>query len=163
MRHIIAVILENNVGALARITGLFAQRGYNIESLSVAPTHDPTLSRITIFTEGDEDRVRQITRQLNKLIDVIEVANLTQDKHVERELLLVRLKSTDTPAQAELTALFENFSGQTVYADQAAGIMQLSGSYEDIDRFVSRLNNLDVELVRSGVLGISCNRAMLAS
>lgn len=163
MRHIIAVMLENNVGALARITGLFAQRGYNIESLTVAPTDDARLSRITVFTEGDDDRISQITRQLDKLIDVMEVANLTQDRHVERELLLVRLRSGNENAQTQLRVLIEGFSGQVAQADEVAGIVQLAGSYEDINRFIAKLGHLDVEIVRSGVLGISCERAMLAS
>lgn len=163
MRHIIAVMLENNVGALARITGLFAQRGYNIESLTVAPTDDARLSRITVFTEGDDDRISQITRQLDKLIDVMEVANLTQDRHVERELLLVRLRSGNESAQTQLRVLIEGFSGQVAQADEVAGIVQLAGSYEDINRFIAKLGHLDVEIVRSGVLGISCERAMLAS
>ena len=111
MRHIISILLENEAGALSRVSGLFSARGYNIESLNVAPTHDSTVSRITVVTDGSDKVIEQIEKQLNKLIDVVKVLDLTADEHIEREILLLKLHNTNA-TQSVLDVLTNEYSGK---------------------------------------------------
>ncbi|MXY15039.1 MAG: acetolactate synthase small subunit, partial [Proteobacteria bacterium] len=113
MRHIISILLENEAGALSRVSGLFSARGYNIESLTVAPTNDATVSRITVVTAGSDDVIEQIEKQLNKLIDVVQVIDLTADEHIEREMVLLKLHSTEI-SQSTLDDLTRNYGGKVV-------------------------------------------------
>jgi len=113
MRHIISILLENEAGALSRVSGLFSARGYNIESLTVAPTDDATVSRITVVSEGSDDVISQIVNQLNKLVDVVKVLDLTADEHIEREVLLLKLRDTDA-AKAAIENLTNEYKGRIV-------------------------------------------------
>src|SRR5690606_26647169 len=113
MRHIISLLMENEPGALSRVVGLFSQRGYNIESLNVAATEDPTLSRLTLTTIGDDQKIEQITKQLNKLIDVVKLVDLTDGAHIERELMLVKVKAVGAQ-RAEVKRTVDIFRGQIV-------------------------------------------------
>ena len=113
MRHIISVLVENESGALSRLVGLFSQRGYNIETLNVAPTEDPTLSRLTLTTYGDDHKIEQITKQLNKLVEVVKVVDLSEGPHIERELMLIKVKASGA-ARAEINRTADIFRGQIV-------------------------------------------------
>jgi acetolactate synthase I/III small subunit len=158
MRHIIAILLQNEAGALARVAGLFSTRGYNIESLSVAPTDDPTVSRLTLVTKGSDAVIQQIANQLNKLVDVVNVEDMTLGEHLERELVLLKLKvrpeRTDT-VRGHVIRL-----GGRVLDPAADGfIVELTGSEAEVNTFISELAR-DAELlevVRSGALGIARN------
>lgn len=154
MRHVLSVIMENESGALARVTGLFAQRGYNIESLTVAPTDDPTMSRLTVVTTGDDQQMEQITHQVNKLIDVLSAVNITGGEHIERELLLVKLPP-DANKAAAFNKLTESFRGHKIDSGEPS-VVQLVGNCEEISAFLLAMDGFDVEVVRSGVLGIAC-------
>ena len=155
-RHVIALILENESGALSRVSGLFSARGYNIESLTVAPTNDPTVSRMTIVTRGSDEVVTQITKQLNKLVDVIKLVNLTEGGHIERELLLVKLRSLENKNE-DTKKLVEEFNARfldTVNSDKTY-IIELTGSGAKLDDFLDRVDEtLVVEAVRTGASGI---------
>jgi acetolactate synthase I/III small subunit len=158
MRHIIAILLQNEAGALARVAGLFSTRGYNIESLSVAATDDPTVSRLTLVTKGSDAVIQQIANQLNKLVDVVNVEDMTLGEHLERELVLLKLKvrpeRTDT-VRGHVVRL-----GGRVLDPAADGfIVELTGSEAEVNTFVNELAR-DAELlevVRSGALGIARN------
>jgi acetolactate synthase-1/3 small subunit len=156
MRHIIAVLLQNEAGALARVAGLFSTRGYNIESLSVAPTDDPTVSRLTLVTKGSDAVIQQIANQLNKLVDVVNVEDMTLGEHLERELVLLKLKvrpeRTDT-VRGHVVRL----GGRVLDPAQEGFIVELTGSEAEVNTFISELAR-DAELlevVRSGALGIA--------
>lgn len=154
-RHIISILLQNEVGALTRVAGLFATRGYNIESLTVAPTDDPTVSRITLVTTGTEEVLAQIVNQSLKLIDVVNVDDLTRDAHIERELLLLKLKISDNQ-RAGLRAVIDA-SGAKVLADEANTlVLELTDSEAQINRFISNAGSYGevLELVRSGALAV---------
>ena len=114
MKHLISILLENESGALSRVVGLFSQRGYNIESLTVAPTEDSTLSRITIVTDGDNSEIEQITKQLHKLVDVLKVCDLADSTYIERELMLIKCRASTTDVRTELMHLTDIFRGQIV-------------------------------------------------
>ncbi|MEE9254051.1 MAG: acetolactate synthase small subunit, partial [Pseudomonadales bacterium] len=135
MRRIISVLLENEAGALSRVVGLFAQRNYNIETLTVAPTEDETLSRLTLTTSGDERRIEQITKQLNKLIEVVKVVDLTEGDHVERELMLIKLRA-DGPQRAEVKRTADIFRGQVVDTTPNVFTVQLTGTTEKLEAFI---------------------------
>ncbi len=153
-RRIIAVLLENEAGALSRIVGLFAQRNYNIESLTVAPTEDETLSRLTLTTEGDEDTIEQITKQLNKLIEVFKVVDLTEGDHLEREIMMVKVRAEGLQ-RAELKRTADIFRGQIIDVTENAYTVQLIGPSEKLDAFLRAVGTSTVvEAVRSGVSGI---------
>ena len=153
-RHVISLILENESGALSRVSGLFSARGYNIESLTVAPTNDPTVSRMTIVTRGSDEVVTQITKQLNKLVDVIKLVNLTEGGHIERELLLVKLRSLENKNE-DTKKLVEEFNARfldTVNSDKTYIIELTLGALDD---FLDRVDEtLVVEAVRTGASGI---------
>jgi len=154
MRRIIAVLLENEAGALSRVVGLFAQRNYNIETLTVAPTEDPTLSRLTLTTEGDDGKIEQITKHLNKLIEVVRVFDLTEGDHLEREIMMIKVRA-DGAAQAEVKRTTDIFRGQVVDVNQNTYTIQLIGPSEKLIAFIDALSgNEVVEVVRSGVSGI---------
>ncbi|QFI53448.1 acetolactate synthase small subunit [Aeromonas simiae] len=156
MRHIISVLLENESGALSRVVGLFSQRGYNIETLTVAPTEDPTLSRMTIVTMGDERVLEQINKQLHKLVDVLKVCDITEGEHVERELALVKVRAVGA-ARDELKRLADIFRGQIVDVTPELYTVQLAGTSDKLDAFIKTVvqSSEVVEVVRSGVCGIS--------
>lgn len=157
MRRILSVLLENEPGALSRIVGLFSQRGYNIETLTVAPTDDPTLSRLTVITEGDNKAIEQITKQVNKLIDVLKVIDITDGEHVERELMLVKVKAETESARGEIKRLSDIFRGQIVDVTSVSYIVQLIGPTAKLDGFISATSS-EVEIIevaRSGVTGLS--------
>jgi len=160
-RRIIAVLLENEAGALSRIIGLFAQRNYNIETLTVAPTEDETLSRLTLTTCCDENTVEQITKQLNKLIEVVKVVDLTDGDHIERELMLVKVRA-EGPRRPEVKRTADIFRGQIVDVTPDAYTVQLAGASEKLDAFIRAVGRATVlEVARSGVSGIGRGDAMM--
>ncbi len=136
MRRILSVLLENESGALSRVVGLFSQRGYNIESLTVAPTDDPTLSRMTIQTVGDEKVLEQIEKQLHKLVDVLRVSELVQGAHVEREIMLVKLQASGY-GREEVKRCADIFRGQIVDVTATLYTVQLAGTSDKLDAFLS--------------------------
>ena len=138
MRHIISVLMENEPGALSRVVGLFSQRGYNIESLTVAPTEDSTLSRLTVTTAGDDTVIEQITKQLNKLIDVVKLVDLTEGEHIERELMLIKVKATGAQ-RAEVKRTCDIFRGQIVDVTPAMYTVQLTGTSDKLDAFIDAI------------------------
>lgn len=156
MRRTLSVLLENESGALSRVVGLFSQRGFNIESLTVAPTDDPTLSRMTIVAKGDEAILEQIEKQLHKLIDVFKVSNLSSTDHVEREILLIKVRATGS-SRDELKRMADIFRGQIVDITPKLYTIQLSGSSEKLNAFVEAVKQETtvVEIVRSGVISLS--------
>ena len=155
MRHIISLLLENEPGALSRVVGLVSQRNYNIESLTVAATEDPTLSRLTLTTIGQEETVEQITKNLNKLIEVVKLVNLSESAHIERELLLIKVKATGAQ-RAEVKRTTDIFRGQIVDVGSSVYTIQLAGTSEKIDSFIQAIGAASIlEVVRSGVTGIS--------
>lgn len=155
MRHIISILLENEAGALSRVAGLFSARGYNIESLTVAPTEDDTLSRLTLVTRGSEEVIEQITKQLNKLIEVVKLMDLTEGEHLERELLLVKVEAIDEQRD-EIKRLVDIFRGRIIDVTDATYTIELTGSGEKVDGFIDVLPDSGlIEVVRSGVSGIA--------
>ncbi|MFP4155800.1 MAG: acetolactate synthase small subunit [Halothiobacillaceae bacterium] len=155
MRHIISILMENESGALSRVAGLFSARGYNIESLSVAPTNDGTLSRLTLVTRGDDQIIEQIVKQLNKLVDVIKVQDMVESPHIERELMLIKVQAIG-PGRDEVYRLAEIFRGQVIDVTDASFTVQMTGPGHKLDAFIEALGSIPViEVVRSGALGIS--------
>ena len=155
MRHILSVLLENEAGALSRVVGLFAQRNYNIESLAVAPTEDTTLSRLTLTTRGDDSKIQQIIKQLNKLIEVVRVDDLCDGDYVERELLLIKVRA-EGDARQEVKRTADIFRGQIIEVTSATYTIQLVGPSNKLDAFIRAIDDVSiVEVVRSGVSGIS--------
>jgi acetolactate synthase I/III small subunit len=154
-RRILSLLLENESGALSRVVGLFSQRGYNIDTLTVAPTEDPTLSRITIQTTGDAKAFEQIEKQLHKLIDVLRVNELPVENCVERELMLVKVKAPDS-VREEIKRCTDIFRGQIIDLNSKFYTVQLAGTSAKIDAFLATLKEVTslVEVVRSGVVGI---------
>ena len=151
MKRVVALLMENQSGALSRVVGLFSQRGYNIESLIVAPTDDPSLSRLTMTTEGDARVVEQITKQLNKLIDVVKVIDLSEEDYVGRELLLIKL---DSSKEAEAKAI--SLVGQILFKNESILNFEFVGSTEELDKIVTSLGESNLlEVVRTGLSGIS--------
>ncbi len=162
MRRIISVLVENEPGALSRIVGLFAQRNYNIESLTVAPTEDETLSRLTVVTDGKPETIEQITKQLNKLIDVVKLVDLTEGSHIERELMLVKVKAHGA-MRAEIKRTADIFRGQIVDVTSGVYTVQLTGTGEKLDAFIDAVGEASVlEVVRSGVTGIARGEKVLS-
>ena len=155
MRRIISVLIENESGALSRVIGLFAQRGYNIETLTVAPTEDETLSRLTMTTLAADEKVEQIMKQLNKLVEVVKLVDLTEGEHIERELMLIKVKAVGAQ-RAEVKRTSDIFRGQIIDVSQSAYTIQLTGTSEKLDAFLRALPEASVmEVVRSGVSGLS--------
>lgn len=161
MRHIIAVLLENEAGALSRVVGLFAQRNYNIESLTVARTEDPTLSRLTLTTEGDDGKIEQIMKHLYKVIEVVKVVDLTESDHLERELMLVKVRA-EGQARSEIKRVTDIFRGQIVDVTASGYTVQLSGPSDKLDAFMRAVGKTSIlEVARTGVSGISRGEKML--
>ncbi len=161
MRHIISILLENEAGALSRVSGLFSARGYNIESLTVAPTDDATVSRITVVTGGSDEVIAQIVNQLNKLVDVVKVLNLTLDKHIEREVLLLKLRESDA-ANDVIQVLTGEYKGRVVNESNGAVVVEITGEGEKLDRAIQLVPaDTVLELVRSGTLGIAAGKEVL--
>ena len=162
MRRIISMLMENEPGALSRVVGLFSQRGYNIETLNVAPTNDPTLSRLTLTTVGDDLRIEQLTKQLNKLVDVVKLADLTEGAHVERDLMLIKVRATGV-LREEVRRTTEIFRGHIVDVGPTVYTIQLTGTSEKLDAFVTAMADTEIlEVVRSGVAGISRGEKVLS-
>jgi acetolactate synthase-1/3 small subunit len=154
MRHIISVLMENESGALSRVSGLFSARGYNIESLTVAPTEDPTLSRMTLVTRGSDPIIEQIKKQLNKLIDVVKLIDLAESDHIERELMLIKVKAEDGTRE-EIVRLTEIFRGHIVDVTTSRYVIEVTGASSKLDAFIHDLDDdAIIEVVRSGPLGI---------
>ncbi|TGD71581.1 acetolactate synthase small subunit [Mangrovimicrobium sediminis] len=162
MRRIISILLENEPGALSRVVGLFSQRGYNIETLNVAPTDDPTLSRLTLTTKGDDLHIEQITKQLNKLVDVVKLVDLTDGAHIERDLMLIKVRAVGA-ARDEVKRTTDIFRGQIVDVGPTVFTIQLVGTSDKLDAFVAAMTDVDIlEVVRSGVAGISRGEKVLS-
>ena len=149
MKHIISILIENESGALSRVAGLFSARGYNIESLTVAPTEDPSLSRMTLVTSGSEDIIEQITKQLNKLID------LADSVHIERELMMVKIKTTEQ-SREEIRSLAAIFRGKIIDVTPTTYVVEMTGPSSKLDAFIAAIaSDTIIEVVRSGPTGIS--------
>ena len=162
MRRILSVLLENESGALSRVVGLFSQRGYNIETLNVVPTDDHSLSRLTVTTTGDDLKIEQITKHLNKIIDVVKVVDLTEGAHVERDTLLVKVRA-EGDQRDEVKRTTEIFRGQIIDVGPKTYIVQLTGPSEKLDSFIEALGETEVlEVVRSGVAGMARGEKVLA-
>ncbi len=154
MRHIISLLMENEAGALSRVAGLFSARGYNIESLTVAPTEDPTLSRMTIVTRGSDDVIEQITKQLNKLIDVVKVQDLTEGGHIERELMLVKVRATGEYRE-EMKRMADIFRGRIIDVTDKTYTIEVTGTVSKLNAFLNALDpEVILETVRTGASGI---------
>ena len=160
-RHIIAVLLENEPGALSRVVGLFAQRNYNIESLTVAPTEDATLSRLTVTTMGDNSKIEQIIKHLYKVVEVVKVVDLSEAEHVERELMLVKVRA-EGAARAEVKRTADIFRGQIIDVTPNGYTVQLSGPSDKLDAFIRAIGKLSIlEVARTGVSGIGRGEKIL--
>lgn len=160
-RHTFAVLVENKFGVLGRITGLFSARGFNIESLSVAETEDPTVSRITLVTEGDEQILEQVNKQLNRLIDVIKVTDLSEESHVDRELVLIKVYA-EAEARAEVLRLADIFRAKIVDVTPKTYILEVTGDEGKICALIELLKPLGVkEVVRTGKIAIVRGNRML--
>lgn len=162
MRHIISILLENESGALSRVSGLFTARGYNIETLTVAPTEDPTLSRITLVTRGSDEIIEQITKQLNKLVDVVKLVDLTEGDHIEREMMMIKVRATGKDRE-EITRLTDIFRGRIIDVTESTYTVELTGSGAKLDAYIKALTAPILETVRSGVSGIARGEKALHS
>ena len=161
MRHVISLLIENESGALSRVSGLFSARGYNIESLTVAPTEDDSLSRMTIVTRGSDAVIEQITKHLNKLIDVVKVVDLSEAPNVERELLLIKVRAEGELRQ-EMMRMVSIFRARVIDVTQQTYVIELTGNQNKLDAFIAALpEECVLETVRSGVCGISRGERML--
>lgn len=156
MRHIISMLVENESGALSRIAGMFTARGYNIECLTVAPTDDPTISRLTLVTVGDDEIIEQIIKQLNKLLDVIKVVDMTEGRHIEREMMLVKVAAGSPEQRDELKRLADIFRGRVLDVTEKVYTIELTGTSDKLDAMIEAIGASNMlEVVRSGVIGIS--------
>ena len=154
MRHIISLLLENEAGALSRVSGLFSARGYNIESLTVAPTEDPSLSRMTIVTSGSDDVIEQINKQLNKLVDVVRVVDLSEGTHIERELMLVKVRAAGKDRE-EMKRISDIFRGRILDVTDKTYTIELTGTGAKLDAFIEALDKGAIlETVRTGASGV---------
>lgn len=155
MRRILSILMENEPGALSRAAGLFSARGYNIESLTVAPTEDTTLSRMTIVTFGDDNAIEQITKQVNKLIEVFKVVDITDERHLERELMLVKVRAEGVRRE-EMTRLANIFRAAIIDVTPATFIVQVAGDGNKLDAFVRAVGEGNIiEIARTGAVGLA--------
>lgn len=155
MRRVLSILVENEPGALSRVAGLFSARNYNIESLTVAPTEEPSLSRMTIVTAGDDNIIEQITKQVNKLIEVFKVSDITDKRHIERELMLVKVRA-EGAAREEMKRLADIFRAAVINVSPNTYIIQVAGDGEKLDAFVRAVGEKNIiETARSGVCGIA--------
>lgn len=162
MRHIVSVLLENEPGALSRVVGLFSQRGYNIETLTVAATEDTSLSRLTLTSIGDDRIIEQITKHLNKLVDVVKVVDLTEGGHIERELMLIKVKASGAQ-RAEIKRCTDIFRGQIVDVNVGVYTIQITGTSDKLDAFIEAVGETVIlEVVRIGVCGLSRGEKILS-
>lgn len=156
MRHIISILIENEAGALSRVAGLFSARGYNIESLTVAPTEDSSLSRMTIVTTGTDRIIEQITKQLNKLVDVVKLLDLTEGPHIEREMMLIKVKASTMAQREDVKRLSDIFRGHIIDVTSSTYTIELTGDVTKLDALIDALaEHKIIETVRSGVSGIA--------
>lgn len=155
MRHILSILLENHAGALSRVAGLFSARAFNIESLTVAPTEDPTVSRMTLVTAGSDEIIEQIVKQLNKLIDVIKLIDLSDGSHIERELMLIKVLARDA-GREEAKRLVDIFRGRVIDVTDTTYVVELTGTSQKLDAFIEALDEAVImEVVRTGISGIA--------
>ena len=155
MRHIISILLENEAGALSRVAGLFSARGFNIESLTVAPTEDASLSRMTLVTSGSEDVIEQIMKQLNKLIDTVKLVDLSEGPHIERELMLIKVRA-EKSAREEMKRVADIFRAHIIDVTESSYIIEMTGDSDKLDAFIGIVGpDHIIEVVRSGPLAIA--------
>jgi acetolactate synthase-1/3 small subunit len=161
MKHVISVLMENAPGALSRVVGLFSARGYNIETLTVAPTEDMTLSRLTLVTMGSDDVIEQITKHLNRLIDVIKVVDLTEGPHIERELMLIKVRAVGKERE-EMKRMADIFRARIIDVTDKAYTIELTGNQDKIQAFIDALDRSAIlETVRTGVSGMGRGERIL--
>jgi acetolactate synthase-1/3 small subunit len=161
MRHIISLLMENEAGALSRVAGLFSSRGYNIESLTVAATEDSTLSRMTLVTAGSDDVIEQITKQLNKLIEIVKVVDLSEGDHIERELMLIKVRAVGKDRE-EIKRLADIFRGRIIDVTDKSYTIELTGTGSKLDAFIEAIERGSIlETVRTGVSGIGRGERIL--
>ena len=161
MRHIISILVENEAGALSRIAGLFSARGYNIETLTVAPTEDASMSRMTIVTSGSEDVIEQITKQLNKLIEVVKVIDLSEAEHIERELMLIKVRAGQKERE-DMNRMADIFRGRVIDVSDNTYTIELTGDTRKLDAFIQALDQgAIIETVRTGASGIGRGNRVL--
>jgi len=161
MKHVISVLMENTPGALSRVVGLFSARGYNIETLTVAPTEDPTLSRMTVVTLGSPDVIEQITKHLNRLIEVVKVVDLTEGSHTERELMLIKVRAVGKERE-EMKRMADIFRGRIIDVTDKAYTIELTGNQDKNQAFTDALDRSAIlETVRTGVCGIGRGERIL--
>ena len=161
MRHIVSIMLENEPGALSRVAGLFSARGYNIESLTVAPTEDASLSRMTIVTSGSDDVIEQITKQLNKLIEVVKVIDLSEAEHIERELMLIKVRA-GAKEREDVKRMADIFRGRVIDVSENTYTIELTGDTRKLDAFIKSLDQgTIIETVRTGASGIGRGNRVL--
>jgi acetolactate synthase-1/3 small subunit len=161
MRHILSILVENEAGALSRISGLFSARGYNIESLTVAPTEDPTMSRMTIVTSGSDDVIEQITKQLNKLVEVVKVVDLTEGNYTERELMLIKVRAVGKERE-EIKRTADIFRGRVIDVTEKTYTIELTGDAGKLDAFIDAIDRASIlETVRTGASGIGRGERIL--
>ncbi len=162
MRRIISLLLENEAGALSRVAGLFTARGYNIESLTVAPTDDDSLSRMTIVTSGTDQVIEQITKQLNKLIEVVKLIDLTEGHHIARELMLVKTVAAGNDQREEIKRLIDIFRGRIIDVTESTYTLEMTGSSDKVSAFLEAIATFEIiEVVRSGISGIGRGKRAL--
>lgn len=164
MRHIISILLQNEAGALSRVAALFSSRGYNIESLNVAPTEDDQISRLTLVTSGSDDVIDQINHQLLKLVDVVNIADMTLDDHIERELLLIKVK-VSTEADCSLSEIIETSGARVLDDCPETFTLELTGANEKVDEFIARVADCSeiITVVRSGAMAIARGHNVLSA
>ena len=161
MRHILSILIENEAGALSRVTGLFSARGYNIDSLTVQVTEDPTMSRMTIVTHGSDDIIEQITKQLNKLVEVVKVIDLNEAEHIERELMLIKVRATGKDRE-EMKRMADIFRGRIIDVTEKTYTIELTGPGEKLDAFIKAIDPATIlETVRTGASGIGRGERIL--
>ena len=161
MRHIISILVENEAGALSRISNMFSARGYNIETLTVAPTEDATLSRMTIVTTGSDDIIEQITKHLNRLIEVVKVVDLTEGQHIERELMLIKVRA-GAKEREEMKRMADIFRGRVIDVSDSTYTIELTGEGAKLDAFIKALDQSAIlETVRTGASGIGRGNRIL--
>lgn len=161
MRHIVSILMENEPGALSRVVGLFSARGYNIETLTVAPTEDKSLSRMTVVTAGSDEVVEQITKQLNRLIDVVKVVDLIESPYIERELMLIKVRATGKERE-EMKRMVDIFRGRIIDVTDRTYTVELTGDGTKLDAFIDALDRSSIlETVRTGSSGIARGERVL--
>lgn len=161
MRHILSILLENEAGALSRVVGLFSARGYNIDSLGVAPTEDSTMSRMTIVTHGSNEIVEQITKQLNKLVEVVKVVDLSESEHIEREMMLIKVRATGKERE-EMKRMADIFRGRIIDVTDKTYTLELSGTSDKLNAFIEAIDSsLILETVRTGASGVGRGERIL--